>query len=210
MDDEGRPPLGRFETVGAWLRIWTPPRGAVVPPVPRGKIALGALAVALVAGGTIALIGPGIERGKSSRAEKERAAQAKFLAEKRRRLREQGRPMTERLPRGTDTVRSRRELVRAVERSITRDARARARRGELGGPVLGTGCAIEPPSQRVRERDLRVPAATYDCLAVTHRDPEGQLEVGDPFRATVRYRDFSYTWRRVCLPPGEGSARLQC
>ena len=98
----------------------------------------------------------------------------------------------------------------AVEASSTRDARARAREGRLDGPVLGTSCVIEPPSQRAIERDLHVAAATYECLAITHRDVQGRFDVGDSFRATVRYRDFSYTWRRVCLPPGEGSARLQC
>jgi hypothetical protein len=76
--------------------------------------------------------------------------------------------------------------------------------------VLGASCVIEPPSRRVRERDLRVAAETYECLAITRRDPEGRFDVGDPFRATVRYRDFPYTWRRVCLPPGEGAARLEC
>jgi hypothetical protein len=50
MDDEGRSRLGRFETLGAWLRVWTPPRGAVVPPVPKGKIAIGAAAVVPRAG----------------------------------------------------------------------------------------------------------------------------------------------------------------
>jgi hypothetical protein len=212
MDEEGRPPHGRFEILGAWLRVWTPPRDAVVPPVPKAKIALGAGAVALVAGGTIALIEPVIEHGKQTRAERERAALAKREAEKRRRLRREGRPMTARVrrPAGGDTVAARHELVTAVERSITRDARTRARRGELEGPVLGTRCAIEPPSQRAIERELHVASAEYECLAITHRDPVGQLDVGDSFEANVRYRDFSYAWRKVCLPPGEGSARLQC
>lgn len=214
--DGGPPPLGRFETLGAWLHIWTPPRDAVVPPVPKLGLVLVAAALTVVVAGTVVAVGPGIERGKRERAERERDERARFEAAKRRRLREEGRPRAARLPRPAQPLgpraqlRARRRLVHAVEASITRDARARARQGRLDGPVLETHCAIQPPSQRGRERDLRVPAQTYECLAVTRRDPEGRFDVGDSFQATVRYRDFSYRWRRVCRPPGEGAARLEC
>jgi hypothetical protein len=172
--------------------------------------------VALAVGGAVLAVAPGIERGKRQRADRERAAQARLEAAKRRRLSEEGRPRSARLqrpaqPLGTRAeLRARRRLVNALEASITGDARARARKGRLDGPVLETRCTIEPPSQRVRERDLRVPTATYECLAITRHDPERRFDVGDAFRATVHYRDFSYAWRRVCLPPGEGSARLEC
>jgi hypothetical protein len=222
MDAPGpRPPrkpprLGWFETVGAWLHIWTPPRDAEVPAVPKGKLAIGAAVLAAAIAGGVLALAPGIESGKREREARERAELARFEAAKRKRLRDEGRLMSARLPRPTgsltarEQLRERRLLVRAVQSSITRDARARARQGRLEGPVLGTRCAIEPPSQRVRERDPRVASATYQCLAITRHDAEGRFDVGDSFRATVRYRDFSYTWRRVCLPPGEGSARLEC
>jgi hypothetical protein len=187
-----------------------------VPPVPKGKLAFAAVVLAVAAGGALLAVAPGIESGKRERTARERAELARLEAAKRRRLREEGRPRSAHLPRparplGTRAeLRVRRRLVRALQDSITRDARARVRKGKLDGPVLGTHCVIEPPSQRVRERDLRVPAADYECLAITRRDPEGRFDVGDSFRATLRYRDFSYTWRKVCLPPGEGSARLEC
>ena len=44
--------LSRWEVLGAWLRLWTPPREAVVPPVPWRKVAVGGalvLAAAVVA-----------------------------------------------------------------------------------------------------------------------------------------------------------------
>jgi hypothetical protein len=214
--DRPSPRLGRFETLGAWLRIWTPPRDAVVPPVPKGKLAIAGALLIVAVGGAVLALAPGIESGKRDRAQRQRAERSRFEAAKRRRLREEGRPKSARLQRPPGTpgaraqLRARRRLVRALGASITRDARARARAGRLDGPVLATSCRIEPPSQRVRERDLRASAATYQCLAITRRDPEGRFDVGDPFRATVRYRDYSYTWRRVCLPPGEGSARLEC
>jgi hypothetical protein len=210
------PKLGRFETLGAWLHIWTPPRDAVVPPVPKGKLAVAVVVVAVAVGGAVLAVAPGIESGKRQRADRERATRARLEAAKRRRLSEEGRLRSARVQRPTQPLgaraelRARRRLVGALEASITGDARARAREGRLDGPVLQTRCTIEPPSQRVRERDLRVLAATYECLAITGHDPEGRFDVGDAFRATVRYRDFSYMWRRVCLPPGEGSARLEC
>jgi hypothetical protein len=188
----------------------------VVPPVPKGKLAIAGALLIVAVGGAVLALAPGIESGKRDRAQRQRAERSRFEAAKRRRLREEGRPRSARLqpparaPGARAQLRARGRLVRSLEASITRDARARAREGRLDGPVLATRCAIEPPSQRVRERDLRVPAATYQCLAITRRDPEGRFDVGDPFRATVRYRDYSYTWRRVCLPPGEGSARLEC
>jgi hypothetical protein len=184
--------------------------------VPKGKLAVAVAVVAVAMGAAVLAVAPGIENGKRQRADRERVTQARQEAAKRRRLSEEGRPRSARLQRPVGRVgaraelRARRRLVRALQASITGDARARARKGRLDGPVLQTRCTIEPPSQRARERDLRVPAATYDCLAITHHDPDGRFDVGDPFRATVRYRDSSYTWRRVCLPPGEGSARLEC
>src|ERR687898_842226 len=51
--------LGRLEVLGAWLGVWTPPRGAVVPPVPWRAIAVcaGLLAIGLLVGA--ALLVPG-------------------------------------------------------------------------------------------------------------------------------------------------------
>jgi len=45
----------RWEILGAWLRIWTPPRDVEIPPVPRRSAALvAALCVAaIVAGVTV-------------------------------------------------------------------------------------------------------------------------------------------------------------
>lgn len=135
---------------------------------------------------------------------------------KRRRLAEESRPHRahgER-PAGklspSAELRARRGLVADVERAITRDARARVRARKLDGPVLATECKINPPSQRRVERDLKVSAAHYDCLAVTGRDPDGRFTVGYVFDATVDYRRFTFRWSKACRPPGEGAARLQC
>lgn len=209
--------LGAFETVGAWLRIWTPHRDAVVPPPPWPKIALAALAVVAAAGIAVALIAPAIDRGKSQRADTERKRTAAIEAARRNRLAEEGRPrygQGER-PAGplspAGRLRARRALVNDLERAITRDARARVRAGELEGTVIATQCEINPPSRRRRiERDLEARGSDYDCLAVTGRDREGRFAVGYSFDAAVDYRRFRFRWSKACLAPGEGAARLTC
>jgi hypothetical protein len=177
---------------------------------------VGAVVVLALAGGGAALIVPEIEEGKNERAATERRRDEAFEAAKRRRLAREAKPhagSSER-PKGdlspAAELRARRRLVGDLERAITRDARARARAGRLDGPVLVTRCEINPPSQRVIERDLGARGADYECLAITRRDREGRFVVGDPFDATVDYRRFTFTWTRSCRAPGEGAARLEC
>lgn len=170
----------------------------------------------VLAGAAAALIVPAIEEGKDERATVERRKDAAFEAAKRRRLAREGRPRTGAgmRPSGPLTPaqerHARRVLVRDLEHAITDDARARVRRGNLDGPILETECKIEPPSQRPLERDLSVRRMEYDCLAITSRDPGGQFVVGHTFDAVVDYRRFRFTWAKVCRPPGEGAARLEC
>jgi hypothetical protein len=169
-----------------------------------------------VAGGAAALIVPEIEEGKEERAEAERRRDAAYQEAKRRRLAEEGVPRSGRGERPAGPLapaaerRARRELVRDLERAVTRDARARVRAGKLDGPVLATECEINPPSRRPVERDLSARGAEYDCLALISRDPEGRFVTGHTFEARVDYRRFRFSWAKVCHPPGEGAARLSC
>lgn len=199
-----------------WLHVWTPPREAEVPPPPWRKIAIGAVLVLIVLGGAAALIVPEIEEGKDERAEAERRRDAAYEAAKERKLEREGkvrtgegiRPSGQLSP--AEERRARRALVRDLEDSITRDARARVRRGNLKGPILRTECEINPPSQRPRERDLSVRSMEYDCVAIRREDPGGSFTVGHSFEAVVDYRRFRYSWAKACLIPGEGSARVKC
>jgi len=187
-----------------------------VPPPPWGKIAIGAVGLLAVLGVAAALIVPEIEEGKDERAEKERRTDAAYEAAKQRRLAKEGklhhgtgeRPPPDASP--AEERRARRVLVHDAETAITRDARARVRRGNLDGPILATRCEINPPSRRPLERDLSVHRMKYDCLATKSRSPTGQFVVGYSFDAVMDFRRFRYTWAKRCLVPGEGSARPKC
>lgn len=174
------------------------------------------MAALVVGGAAAALLVPAIEQGKEKRSLSEQRRDAAFQAQKRKRLAEEARPRSGRGKRPDGPLsraahsRARRALVRNLERDITRDARARVRAGRLEGPVLTTECQINPPSRRTVERDVDARGSDYDCLVVTARDPQGRFVVGDTFDATVDYRRFTYRWARVCKPPGEGAARLEC
>ena len=166
--------------------------------------------------GLAALLGPEIEEGKEERAAEERRRDAAFEAAKRKEFARESRPRFGRAEKPPGDLspaaerRARRALVHEVERAITRDARARARAGRLDGPIIGSNCEINPPSQRPRERDLGVRRMDYQCLAIKSRDPEGRFVVGHTFEATVDYERFRFRWERVCYPPGEGAARPAC
>jgi hypothetical protein len=205
-----------LERIGAWLRVWTPPRDAEVPRPPWRRIAIGAVLALIVLGGAAAVLVPEIEEGKDERAEAERRRDAAYEAAKDRRLEREGKVRSGQGMRPSGNLspaaerRARRALVHDLEESITRDARARVRRGNLNGPILRTECEINPPSQRPRERDLSVRSMEYDCVAVRTQDPGGSFVVGHSFDAVVDYRRFRYSWAKVCLVPGEGAARPEC
>jgi len=52
-----------FEIVGAWLRLWTPPRDVEIPPVPWKKLALWTGAAIVVVGAALAVMVPRIDSG---------------------------------------------------------------------------------------------------------------------------------------------------
>src|SRR4051794_29565063 len=125
-------------TVGAWLKLWTPPRDVEVPPPPSGRtLAIaGALFVLLVAAAA-ALIVPAIDAGKQrGAAAQAREGAARREASRRETIREQ-RPRTldaaALLPAAgaadARVVSARESLLRRAEAAISKDARARADAG---------------------------------------------------------------------------------
>jgi hypothetical protein len=199
---------GRLEILGAWLRVWTPPRETYVPPIPWRKIGLGTLAGIVVLGIALAIMVPRIDHGKAVRA----AATAQF--ENRARAANVARIIREQRPRhGADAAlkpaagatpaeqaAARSQLLAQVEASILADSRAREKTGEMRHVVGPTTCKVTPGTT---VRNLGV----YDCFAPTGhiKATKGNVSgvIGYPFRAVVDYRSFSYAFCKTEQFPGE-------
>jgi hypothetical protein len=208
LGGETRPRASALEIVGAWLRIWTPPRDADIPPVPWRKLGLGALAGLVVLGAALAVLVPRIDEGKRERAAADAAERARTRAANRARIVHEQRPrhgadVALRPKPGASAAEragARAALLARVEASIMADARARAATGEMR-PVEGpTTCSVTPGT--------KVGAfGVYDCFTVVRRIAPTKRTaagaIGYPFRAVVDYRKFTYTWCKTEQIPGE-------
>jgi hypothetical protein len=192
-----RSAVRRIETLGAWLGLWTPPRGEPVPPVPWRVIAIAVVALVALLGAAAALVLPGVEADRRASHEREqradtarhRAALAFVAREERPRI-HHGRPARD-LP-------ARRALLAAASSGIARDARRRSPK-----PVLDAECEPFPRTVGGSDpvADLARPAAAYDCVAVTARLPGGGV-IGMSFRLVARFEDGGYAWCRI-IPLGD-------
>jgi hypothetical protein len=187
-----RPPeqLSRWEILGAWLRLWTPPREAAVPPVPWRKVAVGGvllLAAAVVA--VVVLLNTESDRTAAER----RAARAaverhtEFLASvDRRQAAHHGRG-----PAGADRVRTRRDLLGAAHADISAVTDGR----DVDCEPFPKTLEATPPVE-----DLARAAAAYDCLAVESRFDTGAI--GKPFRLVVHFDSGRYAFCEI-VPLGD-------
>lgn len=200
------PPLTRTEIVGAWLHIWTAPKGAEVPPVPVRKLLLGVLGLFVVSGIAAALVIPPLERGKRAGAERDARAEAAALERETARLRADQRPHALRVPAGQP-------LVAALEAAVTADAVDRGRSGTIDGPVLGTRCEGAPAYASVYAH-----SRVYKCFVKTSTGHQGVLAgdrfgTGYPFVATIYTAKRELIWCKENPRPDEkgrqyGDARL--
>jgi hypothetical protein len=180
------PRLTRWEIVGAWLHVWTPPKGLDVPPVPWRKIALWASLGLLVAGAAAAIAVPRIDDSKKrGAAERARQAAAADAAE-RARLRADQRVHGASIAVGADAVAS-------LEAAITTDAKARVQAKTISGPVLSTRC--EPAADGV----IQFPASrVYKCFVKTatglHGEGNDVIGTGYPFVATIYSKQRRLAW----------------
>ena len=186
----------RWETLGAWLHLWTPPRDVEVPPPPSGRsLLLGALALLALGGGAYALIAPRIDAGKDERtASEQRASEQRRLAETARLRREQ-RPRRGAAPAGASWA----EVLRALEAAVTKDAVARFRRDELPGKVTVTRC--EPAARGEGVFDCLGKVRTIVGVDEGERYDAGTL--GYPFRAVVDFDRGRWAFCKLSPPPGE-------
>jgi hypothetical protein len=187
----GSPPeLSRWEILGAWLRLWTPPRDAVVPPVPWRKVAVGgALLVIAAAVALVALLNAESSRDAAARLGERAAAErhAAFLASVDRRQA----PRRGRGPADPQSVPARRALLNAARADISADAGDRDVDCEPFPRTLDT----TPPVA-----DLARAAAAFDCLAVKSRFGTGAI--GTPFRLVVHFDSGRYAWCEI-VPLGD-------
>jgi hypothetical protein len=198
-----------FEIVGAWLRIWTPPRDVDIPPVPWRKLAYGTAAAIVVIGAALAVLVPRIDSGKRSRAQQAAAFEEHAIAKNRARVvREQrahhatGAALLP--PAGASAPElqaARAKLMTKVEASIMADAVARAHAGQIRAVEGPTKCTTTPGTQ------AGGPIGVFDCFTVTrtiHRTSGGAAgSIGYPFRAVVDFKAFTYAWCKTEQFPGE-------
>jgi hypothetical protein len=206
------------ETIGAWLKVWTPPRDVEVPPVPVRGLLIGAALALVLLGGAAALIVPAIDDSKERSAAADAREAAERRAENRRRQIAEQRPRTldatDLRPASgaseTERLAARAALLRQAESAISDDARARADAGELEGRPQGADCEPYPKrSDRADwpDRDLGAARGVYDCLvfvrAIASTDTNIGGKLGYPFRAVLDFRRFSVAWCKTNPVPGE-------
>jgi hypothetical protein len=206
---ETRRKASPFEVVGAWLRVWTPPRDVDIPPVPWRKLAYGTVAALVVLGAALAVLVPRIDAGKASRAQRDAAFQARARAANRLRIVHEQRPRHGaaaglKPPAGASAAErqaARARLLGQVEASVLADAQARARAGEIRKVQGPTTCSITPGTKAGGA------IGVYDCFTVTRRIAPSKRtvagEIGYPFRAVVDFTAFSYAWCKTEQFPGE-------
>jgi hypothetical protein len=182
--------------LGAWLHIWTPPRGVHVPPPPRGRtLAVFGIATALVVAGALALIIPPLDRGKREGAEARAKEEAQAVAAETARLRNDQRVHHARFAPGASAVAT-------LERLIHADAQARERAGTIGGPIVTTTC-----NAATRNVVIYPASRVYKCFVKTATGQRGQgediLGTGYPFVATVYQRTHRVAWCKQNPRPDE-------
>jgi hypothetical protein len=200
----GAPRASRWEILGSWLRIWTPPRDVEIPPPPRRALGVAAVLLAAAVVAVLTLLAPAIDRSKErGAAQREHDAAAAARARRAQltfdqRAHHARAPEVGRMHAAGREAASRSALLADARASIDRDVRARVAAGELKGPIRGVRCRY-----RARERGTRV---HLDCLAVTaagtHRRVLGYL-IGHPFVVGGSLRDGRYAWCKDNPRPGE-------
>jgi hypothetical protein len=178
--------LSRWEIIGAWLHVWTPPKGIEVPPVPWRKLATWGALVLLVLGAIAVVAVPRIDQGKKQGAAERARQQAAADSAERARLRADQRVHRLAVPAGVAPV-------AALEAAITADAKSRVAAKTISGPVLSTRCeaageaVIQFPSSRV-----------YKCFVKTATGLHGQgndvIGTGYPFVATIYTKERRLAW----------------
>jgi hypothetical protein len=180
--------------------------------------ALGAL-ILLVAATAAAV--PAMLASQEEQAESDRRERAERRAELVRRLEAEQRPRFRRSssvsPPGAprrEQLEARATLVAELSAGILADARARARRGELDGPVRRVECERFPRSLDAvgAHEDLSLERGRYACVAVTAEFGSGERGVtgviGHQYRAMVDFGTGRYAFCKVSGQAGPSREQL--
>jgi hypothetical protein len=192
---------GRFETLGAWLRIWTPPRDVAIPPVPWRRLLLVGLPLVALAAAGLWLVVDDASETKHQREAAEARQEATRRAAERDRLEAEQALHVKRVPPA-----ERPALVAALEGAVLADARQRVRRGRLEFAVERVDCDPFPKTapRRAAESDPSLRSGRYHCLAVTSDVVgTGEGSIGYPFFARIRYDRARLAWCKINPIPGE-------
>ena len=194
----------RWEILGAWLKIWTPPRDVEIPPIPWRAVGLLAAVCAALVVVVIVVIAPALDDANQRRVATEARQTAANVRAERTRLRHDQRVQRARATRAPALyaagrgAQARAALLADVRASIRRDADARASAGEFDQPTIAVRCTDRPGEggggSRVR----------LACLAISSQN--ARVRVGQPFVVAASLRDGRYAWCHTNPPPGEGSA----
>jgi hypothetical protein len=176
-------------------------------------------AVVLAAAAVFTVLALGDRSARQAREAKDRTALVAALRAKLKRIQapHRGAARDLRPPAGAGDVQrlaARAALVGAVQRSITADARARAAKGELDGPITDTECGpiLKSKTAIPDDRILTKRIGRYDCVAIKRHiiGLEGKrvADLGHAFVAALNFDDFTYTWCRNTPAQGEAGAAL--
>jgi hypothetical protein len=195
------PKANPLEILGAWLRVWTPPRDVEIPPIPRRGAAILAACVAAAVALIVLVIAPAVDSSKTEDAQRRAAEAAERLQQRQAIARREQRVVTgaaASLAPATSAA-ERDRLLAHVEDAITAEANARHAAGELDSRTRSTTC------ERIAE--LSSTRSAFNCTAliteiVGQGDP-GRL--GYPFRAIVDFRAGGWTLCKINPIPTERS-----
>lgn len=156
-------------------------------------ISIGAAILLLGGGGTATALKIRNDNAAETRRERGAAATARAARERREKAAaaERARQEREEQQRALDELEleGRKELEKALQKAVTKDAREKVSDGLLDGPILRTSC---DPVGGGRD-DLSSRTGKYECLAITETDADGTSR-GYSFHATINYKEFTYSW----------------
>jgi hypothetical protein len=157
----------------------------------RRKVLVGVILGLILLGGGGTAVAMKVQHDKDVRAEKQRKAAEAARVARERRQRQDAAERQKKAQEALDKieVEGRKDLERALQKAITKDARQRVADGVLDGPILKTLC---DPVGGGRD-DLTSRTGKYECIAATELNDDGTYR-GYSFHATINYKEFSYSW----------------